>query len=81
MNKLDSEHRVTINKSRNTNFDWYMRPTFHKTSCIKIWNTYPSSNQYHLQLVDKTEGKTVTMPISRKQLKKLSTDIERMLAL
>ena len=81
MNKLNSKHRVTINKSRNTNFDWYMRPTNHKKSCITIWNVYPSSNQYHLQLVDKTEGKTVSMPISRKQLKKLSTEIERILAL
>ena len=81
MNRLNSKRRVTINKSRNTNFDWYMRPTFHEKSCITIWNAYPSSNQYHLQLVDKTEGKTVTMPISRKQLKKLSTEIERILAL
>ena len=77
---MNDKHRVTINKSRNTNFCWHMRPTFHKKSCVTIWSVSPSGNQYHLQLVDKTEDKSVSLPISRKQLKKLSVDIERMLA-
>ena len=71
---------IEINKRVDVYMNWFGE-TFHKKSCVLIWQNNKSSKTYQLQLVDKYNDKMVCSPMSRKQLLQLSRDIQNFLNL
>ena len=69
---------IEINKRVDVYMHWFGE-TFHKKSCVLIWQNNKSSKTYQLQLVDKLSNKSVCTPMSKKQLLQLSEDIQNLL--